>query len=273
MTKSVAILGCGPAGLLAAHAAEQEGWDFCIYSRKQKSKLYGSQYLHDLIPELDCGTGALIKYALHGTPEEYRHKVYGDSWDGTVSPEDLMTVHQAWDIRYVYDGLWDRYKDDIAELDIKPDVVLPYVFPDADLVLSTVPRKIWAEDGDVFESQKIWAIGDTDTVLRVSASRPPDNTVFCDGTDWHDWYRSSNVFGYCTMEWPYREARYPGDPNIPTPGASVVEKPLKHNSTAASDFIHIGRYGAWSKGLLTSDAYFTARQALMEDTINIGHFA
>jgi hypothetical protein len=140
-----------------------------------------------------------------------------------------------------------------------------------DLVISTVPRKIWAEPGDVFESMKVWALGDTEDE-RVRLYRPPEDMVFCDGTAWHDWYRVSNVFGYCTMEWPFnygegwREAP-------PARGASVVEKPLKHNSKAAADFIHLGRYGAWQKGILTTDAYFGAMQAFMEDSINIRHFS
>ena len=41
MTKSVAVLGCGPAGLLVAHAAKLSGWNFTIYSRKQRVVLSG----------------------------------------------------------------------------------------------------------------------------------------------------------------------------------------------------------------------------------------
>lgn len=272
--KSVAILGCGPAGLLVAHAAEISGWDFRIYSKKQKSKLYGAQYLHQAIPQLDCGPPAIVRYALQGTPEEYRHKVYGDTWDGTVSPEDFIEEHYAWDIRYTYEGLWDRYKDEIEECEIKAlnsreMRYYPIPWRMHDLVISTVPRKLWAEPGDVFESTKVWALGDTGEEERVRMFRPPNNCVYCCGTDEHDWYRSSNIFGYATMEWPYIVPLFWNDnPVCPARGASIVEKPLKHNSKAASDFIHVGRYGSWEKGKLTTDAFFDACKALASDSIS-----
>lgn len=271
--KSVAILGCGPAGLLVAHAAEISGWDFRIYSKKQKSKLYGAQYLHQAIPQLDCGPPAIVKYALRGTPEEYRHKVYGATWDGTVSPEDFIEEHYAWDIRLTYDTLWDRYQEQIVDVDITARVFTrsSHALWWHDLVISTVPRKLWAEPGDVFESTKVWALGDTDDNERVRMYRPPDNSVVCDGTQDHDWYRVSNIFGFCTMEWPFKTFTindlYNGDPIPPARGASIVEKPLRHNSKAAADFVHVGRYGSWEKGKLTTDAFFDACKALANDSI------
>lgn len=264
--KSVAVLGCGPAGLLVAHAAELAGWNFRIYSRKKKSPLYGAQYLHAQIPSLDCGASTTVRYALRGTPAEYRYKVYGDQWDGTISAEELLENHEAWDIRYTYDGLWDRYQDEVVDFAFAGDLAKMSIMQKRhDLVISTVPRKIWAEPGDEFRSTRVWALGDTDDnrdrVIRMY--RPPEDTVFCCGTDEHEWYRVSNIYGYATMEWPYYNKS--GAP--PARGASVVEKPLSHNSTAASDFLHVGRFGAWRKGLLTHDAFFTASQAFMEDTI------
>jgi hypothetical protein len=271
MTKSVAILGCGPAGLLVAHAAEISGWNFRIYSKKQKSKLYGAQYLHQAIPQLDCGPPTLVRYALRGTPEEYRRKVYGAEWDGTVSPEDFLEEHYVWDIRYTYDGIWDRYQDEIESWDFigKEQYNNYYLTYKHDLVISTVPRKIWAEPGDVFESTKVWALGDTEDE-RVRMFRPPEDMVFCDGTDEHTWYRVSNIFGYCTMEWPYDplhkiNSRLTLKP--PMRGTSVVEKPLRHNSKAAADFVHVGRYGAWQKGILTTDAFFESMKVLASDHV------
>lgn len=268
--KSVAILGCGPAGLLVAHAAEMSGWDFRIYSRKMKSKLFGAQYLHQPIPNLECGAPKLVQYSLRGTPEDYRRKVYGNDWDGTVSPEDYQEAHAAWDIRLAYDHLWREYEAEIWDVNLQ---AIPDVYHEVqkghDLVISTVPRKIWARPGDVFESQKVWALGDTSESDRVRLYRPPDFHVYCCGTDEHEWYRVSNIFGYCTMEWPgfltadgHEFARHP-----PARGASIVEKPLRHNSTAASDFVHLGRYGAWEKGLLSSDAFYEAMKVFAKDKL------
>src|SRR5256885_16820550 len=129
-------------------------WNFRIYSRKVKSPLYGAQYLHQPIPNLDCGFPHMIRYKLYGTPEQYRRKVYGDDWDGTVSPEDYQEAHAAWDIRRAYDQMWDKYSDEIVPLQIHapahPNSPFMNTMSKYDLVISTVPRKLWAAPGDVF---------------------------------------------------------------------------------------------------------------------------
>lgn len=283
--KSVAILGCGPTGLMVAHAAELSGWDFHVYSRKQKSKLYGAQYLHQPIPNLDCGLPKMVRYELRGTPEAYRRKVYGDSWDGKVSPEDLMESHSAWDLREAYDHLWREYGEEIKHFEMfgnSPDALARQILGHHDLVISTVPRKIWAQPGDVFESTKVWALGDTEMPRVEPPYRPDEFTVFCEADIRIPWYRISNIYGYCTIEWPFVPDPYVPDDDDeralipahsvwqtpPVKGCSIVEKPLRHNSTAASDFVHLGRYGAWEKGVLTSDAFFEAMKVLARDAIS-----
>jgi hypothetical protein len=262
VTRHVAVLGCGPAGLLAAHAASISGWDFSIYSRKVKSKLYGAQYLHQPIPELDCGAPRIVEYQLRGTPELYRAKVYGDDWDGNVSPEDYWDAHYAWDIRAAYNNLWALYEDEVRPIDIRWSAygALAKHLNKHDLVISTVPRKVWAEEGDVFESAKIWALGDTEMPRVEPAYRPAPFHVICESDARVPWYRVSNIFGYCTIEWPYSDSS-------PQDGASIVEKPLRHNSTAASDFIHLGRYGAWKKGYLSHQAFFDALNELARSSL------
>jgi hypothetical protein len=167
-----------------------------------------------------------------------------------------METHEAWDLRWAYSELWHRYSDEIENVEMSQLMLIGY-----DLVISTVPRKLWAEPGDVFEAQRIWALGDTDRV-RVNMFRPPDFTVICNGEPYPEWYRVSNIFDHCTMEWPAFWGLEP-----PCPGASLVEKPLWHNSTAASDFIHLGRYGAWQKGVLTTDAFTEAMKVFARDAI------
>ena len=260
--KSVAILGCGPAGLMVAHAANMMDWDFTIYSKKQKSKLYGAQYLHKPIPYLDCGAPMTVAYKMVGNARAYRFKVYGPDWDGTVSPEDFTESHFAWDIRKAYDDLWNVYSGQIDNCMLSKDSIQVINWMKHDLVISTVPRKIWAEPDDVFESRKVYALGDTEDA-RVRLYRPDPFTVVCDGTSKVDWYRVSNIFGYCTMEWPYKDCWHPP----PAMGASVVEKPLRHNSKAAADFIHLGRFGKWDKGVLSTDAFYDALKILARDGI------
>ena len=263
MTKSVAILGCGPAGLLVAHAANINGWDFRIYSRKQKSKLYGAQYLHNEIPKLDCGEPHTVNYTLVGSVEQYRVKVYGDDpfWDQKVSPEDLAETHDAWDIRKAYDKLWQFYHWEICAAAITKDHIGPAkmssLLEHFDEVVSTIPRTIWADEQDTYSVQAVWALGDTER-QRVT-DRPAPFTVVCNGADLPDWYRVSNIFGFCTKEWTIDKGTWSDAGWIPPhPGASLVQKPLKCNIRAASDMHHLGRYGAWRKGVLTSDAFYDA---------------
>lgn len=250
MPSKVAILGCGPAGLLAAHAAQANGCHFDVFSKRRPSYLFGAQYLHEPIPGV-TGQPERVKYDLVGNPEDYRQKVYGASWDGSVSPEDLDTDHHAWDIRAAYRKLWAEYSDEIHHVEIND---LRQIERDAalsryDAVISTVPRTIWKQPGETFEYSSVWAIGDAPELGQFTPfSLKQDNLIVCDSTADVSWYRLSKVFGFSTIEWP-------GNKKPPVANIQEVRKPLKHNSTAASEFYHMGRYGKWEKGILTTDVY------------------
>ncbi|QSL67823.1 oxidoreductase domain protein [Nocardia phage P3.1] len=256
--KRVAILGCGPAGLLAAHAAVQNGCDIKIFSKKRPSLLFGCQYLHQ--PVFGIGTNLIpkeVSYVLTGgTLHDYRLKVYGEDWNGKVSPGTLEGAHLAWDIREAYQELWGMYNECIQDAEFKSasQTVQDYELEKFDVVISTVPRKIWAEPGDKFLSTKVWAIGDAPELGQVAPFSPrEDFTVICDASKDVGWYRMSRVFGHTTIEWP-GIGRKP-----PISGVVQVEKPLSFQSTMDTGFIHLGRYGAWMKGVLTTDAYNMAK--------------
>src|SRR5215472_7502892 len=108
MPGNVAILGCGPAGLAAATAAVNLGRKVLIISNSSKpSRQYGCQYLHAPVPGYESVHHTVVGYHLNGTAEQYRAKVYGDKWEGRVSPEDFIGEHEAWDIRETYRHMWD----------------------------------------------------------------------------------------------------------------------------------------------------------------------
>src|SRR4051812_38354175 len=107
----IAVLGCGPAGMMAAAGAveaalDYEGGDIAIFSRKRKSELFGAQYLHKPIPWATPPKEVTVDYRIIGEPADYKRKVYGNGWLGAVSPEDLQEPHPGWDIRETYDNLW-----------------------------------------------------------------------------------------------------------------------------------------------------------------------
>ena len=274
----VAILGCGPTGLLAAHACKLEGADFEIFSKKRKSQLFGSQYLHQPIPEVtryDEHVG--VKYVTLGTPEEYRRKTHGKWWDGHIAQEDFEPDHIAWNIRTAYDTLWQLYGHGVHHYEFITDEgklrqyrgttfdVARYdlQLTNFDLVINTMPRTIWQVPGDEFIFSEGWALGDAPEEGKFIPHEITDNTIICDGTPDTAWTRLSRVFGYGSVEWPHHT------PRPPLPGVAMVTKPLHYlpstqvaNPTA--EWLHVGRYGKFEKGVVVTDAFEDVLRKLQE---------
>jgi hypothetical protein len=252
------ILGCGPAGLAAALAAVSSGFTATIISKSLRpSRLYGCQYLHAPIPGYEDVRSARVRYSLAGTAAQYRKKVYGDDWAGKVSPEDFVGEHDAWDIRETYQRLWE----DVIASD-KVHVILagvnngvvpgihtlsPDGYPAA--VISTIPAPSLCFKGHEFRAHEIRANGSTES------GSLGDDSILCDGTKRHNWYRISNVFGYSTTEWP-------ADSGVSD--AVPVTKPLSTNCDCFPEFLRVGRYGKWEKGYLVHQVYPEVMQFLAE---------
>ncbi|MBK8246368.1 MAG: hypothetical protein IPK85_03075 [Gemmatimonadetes bacterium] len=168
----IAILGCGPSGLVAAHAASRLKIDkrVCVFSRKERSPIYGAQYLHQPIPGTMSGHGIdpeIIRYIMQGEPESYLRKVYADAWDGTINDDLRDQAHVAWDLRSTYDELWFRYESLVIDYDIprRPDGIescLNPLFESFDLVVNTIPRPVLCLQPrqHQFRSVDIWALGE-----------------------------------------------------------------------------------------------------------------
>lgn len=260
----VYVLGAGPAGLLAATAAEERGCEVLVFTRggpggqPAKSELYGCQYLHAPVPtDSIAGNPDRVRYLLDGTAAGYREKVYGERWQGQVSPDEYGPEenHMAWDLRAVYDELWEKwhYRMAVAELNAPLvqellDKGKPY------RMLSTVPAPaLCGDDEHNFLAQQVWAFGEAPG--RVSPVPCPPFTVVCNGDRDTGWYRVANVYGHTTVEWPGTR-RQP-----PIEGVVKVQKPLRtdcecwiHNPA----FRRLGRYGRWQKGVLVHTAYYDA---------------
>lgn len=250
---NVVILGCGPAGLIAAQGALDAGADdITIISRARKSDLFGAQYLHEPIPGIDCGEPVQVSYSLQGDPMDYRLKVYGDLWDGTVSPEDLQESHEAWDIRAAYDRLWDKFGNAVYDVNLSPGFIIN-LDQSAELIISSVPRPLTCIMGHAFQSTMIYAAGDAPRLgikVPYTCSR---NSVICNGYREVSWYRLSNIFDHTTVEWP-------GSLKMPPPVATAGEviKPLRTNCDCLPNIVHVGRYGRWEKGVLSHQSYSDA---------------
>lgn len=253
----IAILGCGPTGLMAAHVARLLGVKFKIFSLNRKSELYGCQYLHAPLPLFPEVPSAIVAYQTVGSAEDYRRKVYGSSWQGLVSPEDFADNHPAWDIRKSYDILWDMYSRYIEDQYVEPHWIaseLPYF----DKVFSSVPATSICDSNHKFDSVSIYAWGETPTrripdeemrLTRLSSGAYKESFVLCNGLDFPSWYRVSKVFDHGTIEWGLH-----ADKSTILEGSSIVQKPLSNDCDCFPGVIRIGRYGNWRKGILTHHA-------------------
>jgi hypothetical protein len=246
----VIILGCGPAGLAAAQAVVSSGHEAVIISNTdQPSRIYGCQYLHAPVPGYESVERVRVSYHLEGTPEEYRRKVYGNNWQGKVSPEDFIGSHDAWDIRRTYAAMWKNIiTSGAAQLVVKRVVkgAIPFT---SDLVVSTIPAQALCSNPEhKFLSHVIWANGSTTGIsLR-------ENQVICDGTPERSWYRISNVFGYRTTEWASKPH--------PSRRTAPVVKPLWTDCDCRPEVLRAGRYGAWEKKRLVHEVYPAVLKAL-----------
>lgn len=258
-SKLVVVLGCGPSGLLAAHAARLSGCSVTILSVKRPSPLFGCQYLHAQIPKLDSGDPHVVSYQLRGTPGEYADKVYGaDNLPASVSPEELPGEHLAWDIRTGYVHLWEKYQHKISDVRLQASDIAPMLdYYSADVTINTVPMPLICENPmHNFKSTKCWAVGDAPVLGQIAPSIAPPFTVICDGTKDQGYYRASNVFGYQTVEWPGWKRK--------PPVAGVVDflKPLATDCNCWPTVTRVGRMGKWQKGVLAHHAFEEALKAV-----------
>jgi len=247
----VNILGCGPAGLLAAHAVAEHGLSFKIFSKKRKSFLYGAQFLAYEVPGLNLEFRQTF-FQQWGKASDYAIKVYGQAYHGPLNP--ILT--KAWDIRDAYRKLWDLYSDRIENVCIDPKWVVNNL-PDAAFTFSTIPAPALCTTAvHTFGVRNIWVAGDAPDRGQFVSIECPEDTVIVNAFPEPAWYKVSKVFGYKTVEWP-------DGPIAPDePGVVHHGKPLFSNCTCWPNIIRTGRFGRWNKGVLAHAGYFDVKDVL-----------
>jgi hypothetical protein len=261
--KPVAVLGVGPAGLMAAHAVAMTGRPVALFSQPdangnvKKSVMGGAQFLHEPIPHVNDSDkpDAEITYQVVGDTETYRRKVYGDDAVPFVSMEGLVDgqVQRAWNLRDTYDRMWELLSAERANVaTITATWIDQHLEQDTfDWIISSIPAPaicrahaglIDAQHAFVSQTVVIWP----ECILGV-----PDNTVVYDGTVDRSWYRCSSLWGIGGTEWSDTVKNPPvGSPLI------RVKKPLHTNCRCFEDLVvRVGRYGEWKKGVLTHHAF------------------
>lgn len=250
MANNVTVLGCGPAGLLAAHAATQMGRDVMICSVKKKSVIGGAQYLHRPIPGVTVRSeGVKATFIHHGDRAGYAARVYGDpqaptSWED-FNPGEVL----VWNMRDAYDRLWARFQSEIVDCPVTAEFLINGLLRASQTpVLSTIPAKAICPDPDnwTWKSQDVWIDYGQGAIPEAGDME----IVYNGATGMGEWYRASSLFGWSGLEF-----------SQPRPEALHITKPLSTTWPGLTGVYGLGRYGRWTKRQLIHNAY--------EDTIKL----
>lgn len=255
MKLPVVILGCGPAGLFAAQAAQDMGYEVVIMSKKAKSIIYGAQFLHQAIPGLTSrepdGEVTVVKI---GNGQGYAKRVYGDPETPTSWTLIDETALPAWELQRAYDRAWDKFEPLITDIVLDAAEVqgMTAYFP---IVISTIPLWSICYGKHMFSSVNIHVARrsfgrDVNTV--VARRQLPDNYIIYNGDfAYKGWYRTSVIFGHGATEVACSE----------TPRHSIFEdsqvgfKVEGHDCDCHPNLHKVGRMGTWKRGVLTHHAY------------------
>jgi hypothetical protein len=253
----VCVLGCGPAGLLAAYACVQRGCRVSIVSKKLKSKIPGAVFLHEPIPYLTAPVAdGVVKFIKHGTKRGYAQKVYGNedadcSWD--LFPEG---ERPAWSMFKLYDQLWEQFEDGINDQLLNHASIERILTMNFDFIITTIPAPfICYNEEHKFSSQAIY-------VLNKTADPSLRNGIVYNGDLRDSWYRTSRLFGAEATE---SARRFPTKLILEL-GAQTSSgyKPLQTNCDCFPSIRRVGRFGRWEKGILVHHAYKHTVQILEE---------
>jgi hypothetical protein len=266
MMKKVAVLGVGPAGLLAGYAASLVPNTFVSFFAQggeqgpTKSVINGAQFVHRPIPILHRADNpdAVIRYVTVGSPASYKEKVYGV---GSAVPfVSMSNVHDgldapAWSMSKTYDALWSALivPERVNVIQITPEWLVNLIEGGFfDVIVSSIPRSAICLSHAGLIAQQHSFTSQSIRVMGRSAFDLPDNTVIYDGTSSVSWYRTSNIMGVGSTEWgESAPAKLPHYDEI-----TSVTKPISTNCTCFSDdVLHVGRYGEWRKGVLAHEAF------------------
>lgn len=247
---NVAVIGSGPAGLLAAEAARAKSCNVQILAKPgpdyepMKSRIAGAQYLHERIPHLtNYDPDFYIEVVKLGTAEGYAEKVYGDvnaptSWgkyeDGARLP--------AWSLSTSYEILYKRFYPDMTLCHVDRGNI-EEIIGSFDLVINTAPLRDLCSAGHDFKYQPVWITSRRSDDHAPLGGRSLCEMVYSGRPDEH-WYRFSMIEGQCFWEYA---TNYDFD--------RVLHKPTVTNCDCYPGVMRAGRHGCWDKEQLTHHAY------------------
>lgn len=226
----------------------QAGYTPRIFSKKVKSKIPGSQYLHEQIPGLTPQyPDNVVQYVRMGTAEGYAKKVYGDERRRT-GWEAYSTLYPSWNVVDAYEEAWKRYEDLITNTMIDQSI-LQRLDDEYDLIISTLPAQaICRNKHHHFSGTPFWI-----KTLDVPYIDRNKDIVIYNGLLSDHWYRWSILSGVCSIE-----SADPPDDWLDDP--LMVIKGTKAGTTDCECWegvVRAGRWAEWKHGVLLHDAFRT----------------
>lgn len=247
----VVVIGAGPAGLAAAHAAVGLGAEVKVIAPKRKTPQRGPLLLQRPLPGVthDHPDGYIKQIVIGGGILDYRYKLYGDV-NVNINGNVLQEGYHAWNLSEVYDDLWGRYSELIENRSISSRELSTLLPAPNDLVVSTAPldRMCGMPRHHEFRTK---AVAITD-----GASYPdqPDNTIIFNAGEDEHWVRSSRIFGNEMTEWPVRYA--PENSNL-------IKKPISSTCNCFPHVLLTGRFGKFRNETWVDTAYYDTRDAII----------
>lgn len=243
----VIVVGCGPAGLAAAHAAVGLGANVVVLAPKRKTPQDGPLLMQRPIPGINTGhpDGTIHQIVIGGTITDYRYKLYGDINIG-INGDILKRKYHAWRHRETYDALWDLYEGLIEDRELsKTELMsLPHM---ADLVVSTANARAMCFGDHNFTWKDVAVTPET------SFPNQRDNTLIFNAFPDQPWVRSSRVFGQPVTEWPLQSAPH---------NARIIHKPIATDCNCYPTILRTGRFGAWRNEVWIDTAYWDTYDAI-----------
>jgi hypothetical protein len=248
--KSVVIIGAGPAGLAAAHAAEGMNCLTAIIAPKRMTPQRGPIMLHRPIPGINDTQpeGYVRQIVIGGSILDYRLKLYGDV-NISISGDILDPGFHTWRVPLAYKKMWYLYSDKIIDGELSAEDLIDLV-NHHDLVVNTAPLPKFCLHPQVHQFNSV----PIDLVFDTTYPNQPDNTVIYNAFPNIRYVRSSSIFGERVTEY------MPGD--IPRPDLRIY-KPLSTTCDCHPCVLRTGRFGKWHNETWIDHAYYETRTALV----------